>query len=299
MSVGFPETGDIFVDKYRVQSILGSGGFSRIYHAIQVDLDRDVALKIMRPPVDDSMSSSARNDYLERITIRFQQEAKLISKLRSPYTITMYDYGRTDSGLLYMVLEYVHGHSIAELLDDKEPIDQRRVIKIVSQVLVSLHEAHAMEMLHRDLKPANIMVYEHLGERDQVKLLDFGIAKVVGDSHQVQQVDLTSDGNIIGTPRYMSPEQIRGDQEINASSDLYSMGLVCYEMLTGSKAIGGNSSLQIITKQIAPESFTLPADLEIHPMLRQIVNQMLQKDMDSRYPSAQEVINDLEKIDFD
>ncbi|MBA2664848.1 MAG: serine/threonine protein kinase [Bradymonadaceae bacterium] len=299
MSVGFPETGDMFVDKYRVQSILGSGGFSRIYHAVQVDLDRDVALKILRPPVDDSMSNTDRSQYLERISIRFQQEAKLVSKLRSPYTITMFDYGRTERGLLYMVLEYVSGQTIAELLDAGQSIDQRRVVKVLHQVLTSLHEAHALGMLHRDLKPANIMVYEHLGEGDQVKLLDFGIAKVVGDAQSTHNFDLTSDGNIIGTPRYMSPEQIRGDHELSPSSDLYSMGLVAFEMLTGHKAIAGNSSLQIITKQISPESFALPDELEVHPMLRVLVNRMLSKAVDKRYPNAHEVVAELEAIDFD
>src|SRR5690606_38246189 len=152
--------------------------------------------------------------YLERVSFRFQQEARLVSRLRSPFTITMYDYGRTPSGLLYMVLEYVSGQSIAELLAGGAPVAPQRVVKILNQILISLHEAHALGMLHRDLKPANIMVYEHLGQADQVKLLDFGIAKVIGDSHQQRNIDLTSDGNIIGTPRYMSPEQIRGDHNL-------------------------------------------------------------------------------------
>src|SRR5690554_4280937 len=115
MNASFPELGDVFVDKYRVQSILGSGGFSRIYHAIQVDLERDVALKILRPHVDESLSSVNRSKYLSRVSGRFQQEARMVSRLRCPYTITMYDYGRTEQGLLYMVLEYIDGQSLAEI----------------------------------------------------------------------------------------------------------------------------------------------------------------------------------------
>ncbi len=298
MEASFPEPGEIFAEKYRVQSVLGSGGFSRIYHAIQQDLERDVALKILRPVIDASLEGTHRSEYLSRISGRFQQEARLVSRLRCPYTITMYDYGRTEEGLLYMVLEYIDGQSLAEILREGVALEQGRVVKILRQVLESLHEAHSLGMLHRDLKPANIMVYEYLGEPDQVKLLDFGIAKQLQEAAPETEPDWTTDGVIVGTPRYMSPEQLRNDRELNASSDLYSLGLVAFELLTGTKAITTNNKLQIIVRQVSGASFVLPPNVAMAPGLRAIVNKMLCKDMTGRFSSAQEVLAELENLEL-
>ncbi len=298
MEASFPEPGEMFVDRYHVQCQLGCGGFSRIYHAIQTDLARDVALKILRPVVDESLDHLCRTDYLNRLAGRFQQEARLVCRLRSPYTITMFDAGCTDDGLLYMVLEYIDGYSLAELLRKVGALDQRRVVKILKQLLTSLHEAHVLGILHRDLKPANIMIYDYLGERDQVKLLDFGIAKVIQNALSEATPDWTTDGVIVGTPRYMSPEQIRNDREPHPRSDLYSLGLVAYEMLVGRKAIEASDKLQIIVEQIADDSFSLPVGLSVAPELRAIVNRMLQKDPESRFSGAKEILRLLEKLDF-
>lgn len=299
MEASFPEPGEVFVDRYRVQCQLGSGGFSRIYHAVQTDLERDVALKILRPVVDESLNHVCREEYLSRVAGRFQQEARIVCRLRSPHTITMYDYGRTEDGLLYMVLEYINGYSLAELLRKEGALDQQRTVKILKQLLASLHEAHVLGMLHRDLKPANIMIYEYLGERDQVKLLDFGIAKLIHDTSCDEVPNWTTDGVIVGTPRYMSPEQIRNDRELHPRSDIYSLGLVAYEMLVGEKAIATNNKLQIIVEQISADCFSLPVDLHVAPELRAVVDRMLQKIAEARFFSTKEILDLLEGLDLE
>jgi serine/threonine protein kinase len=292
---GFPEPGELFEGKYRIRDLLGSGGFARVYRAEQTDLGREVALKILSPQVSSLASNDSVDSQLESVAIRFEREAKVVSRLRSPYTITVYDYGRTDSGLLYMVLEYVDGLELDEV---DVPLQPRRVARVLEQVLKSLQEAHAHELLHRDLKPANIMLYEHLGEKDQVKLLDFGIAKMVGEAQKEkrEEQDLTAADSLIGTPRYMSPEQIRGEN-VGPAADIYSLGLVIYELLVGEKAITSSDSIEILGKHLSAESFTLPAELSVHPDVRAIVNRMLEKDINRRYASTDEVLADVRALD--
>ena len=292
MTSTFPTPGEVFEDTYRIEAILGSGGFARVYRAVEIGLERPVALKILRPPTNSAQSDSQRDNYMDTLMERFQREAMMLSKLRSSYTVNLYKYGKTEEGLLYMALEYIDGLSLQEILRAGKPLRPSRVAKILRQVLVSLQEAHALGMLHRDLKPANIMVYEHLGEEDQVKLLDFGIAKLVTESGTDNQEDLTSDGTLIGTPRYMAPEQIQGSS-VGPPSDIYALGLVGYELLTGERAIKGDSSIQIIGKQLAPQSFKLPNIDKIPPGLRYVINKMMEKDLDFRYVDCEAVLVDL------
>lgn len=281
----FPKSGELFEGRYRVGPMIGAGGFARVYKAHQEDLGREVALKILTP--------GEEGNYDEKLVERFNQEARVVSKLRDPHTITMFDYGRTNTGLLYMVFEYVNGVSLSKLIATEAPLAPARAVKILRQVLSSLEEAHALGMLHRDIKPGNIMVFEHVGRPDQVKLLDFGIAKMTGS--QVK-ADLTADGALIGTPRYMSPEQIRGE-DLSPRSDVYSMGLVAYELLMGRKAIESNSSVTIIGKQLDPTSFALPPMTNVPEGLRRVVNKMMAKDVEQRFTTCSEVLEALEKWD--
>lgn len=281
----FPKSGELFEGRYRVGPMIGAGGFARVYRAHQEDLGREVALKILTPGEEGS--------YDDKLVERFNQEARVVSRLRDPHTITMFDYGRTNTGLLYMVFEYVNGVSLSKLIATEAPLSPARAVKILRQVLSSLEEAHALGMLHRDIKPGNIMVFEHVGRPDQVKLLDFGIAKMTGS--QVK-ADLTADGALIGTPRYMSPEQIRGE-DLSPRSDVYSMGLVAYELLMGRKAIESNSSVTIIGKQLDPTSFALPPMTNVPEGLRRVVNKMMAKDAEQRFATCSEVLQALEKWD--
>jgi eukaryotic-like serine/threonine-protein kinase len=296
MSQAFPKPGDLFMGRYRIAKVIGAGGFAQVYRAVQEDLEREVALKILIP-ASDGPEGSDRATYSQKLVQRFHQEAKLVSRLRDPHTITMYDYGNADNGLLYMVFEYINGLSLSQVVNRSGAIAASRVIKILKQTLSSLHEAHALGMLHRDLKPANIMIYEHVGRPDQVKLLDFGIAKVFSEK-EAPVNDLTTDGAIVGTPRYMSPEQILG-KPLTPASDLYSLGLVAYEMLVGQKANDSHTSMTVIGRQLDPNSFAIPPELAIPPDLRRIIDKMIVKNPDQRWQSAAEVMAALDAIGDD
>lgn len=294
--MNFPAPGEIFAHKYRVENLLGKGGFSRVYRAIQEDLDRPVALKILRPPIQTDANAVERQKKLDGMAVRFNREAKMMSRLKSPHTITVYDYGRTEDGLLFMAIEYIDGMDLTHLIRAQGAIEPERVFKMLRQVLISLHEAHSLGMLHRDIKPQNIMIFDHLGQRDQIKLLDFGIVKLIDEEAKADQRDLTDDGTLVGTPRYMSPEYIRG-AKIGPPSDIYSLGLVVYELLVGEQAIQAESSIQIIGKQLEPQSFFLPSLLEVSPEFRRIINKMLHKDPSQRYQNATEVLADMQDLE--
>ncbi len=292
----FPEPGELFAQRYRIDKLLGSGGFSRVYRATQTDLERHVALKILRPPVSELQTDAERQRKLESLSQRFIREAKMVSRLRSAHTITMFDYGRDDSGMLFMVIEYVDGQDLTNLIRAEGAIAPERVFKILRQVLISLHEAHTLGMLHRDIKPQNIMTFEHLGEPDQVKLLDFGIVKLIDQESKADTRDLTDDGTLIGTPRYMSPEYIRG-HDVGPASDIYSLGLVVYELLVGAQAVTADSSIQIIGRQLEPQSFFLPQHIPVSAPFRAIIDKMLHKELRHRYATCEAILQDIRAME--
>lgn len=297
----FPRIGELFVERYQIEEVVGAGGFSQVYRAAQVDLGRSVAIKVLKSIVDPTKSADERAQKFEQVSRRFEREAKLISRLKDRNTVMMYDYGTTEDGLLFMVLEYVDGITVSELLHRDGSLEPERVVKILRQALTSLHEAHTLGVLHRDVKPGNIMVYDHVGRSDQVKVLDFGIAKTVDGADGTNEMtsgDVTADDVLVGTPRYMSPEQIRG-KNLAASSDIYSLGLVAYEMLNGTKAVDADSSLRIIARHLDTDPIHLPPDMSVPSRLRGIINKMLVKDPDDRHASCEEVIRELEQWDQD
>jgi serine/threonine-protein kinase len=280
------------MEKYRIEKILNRGGFGCVYRASQTELQRAVAIKVLQPASrigfqDDSEAEAKR---LQVVTRRFEREAQLVSQLRDPHTVMVYDFGHTPSGLLYMVLEYVDGLPLNEVLEREGALGAERSVKIIEQVLSSLQEAHAFNMLHRDIKPANIMLFDHVGRRDQVKVLDFGLAKAIDDPHfTADNPDLTDAEVLIGTPRYMSPEQIRGHR-LTPATDMYSLGLVFYELLTGEKAVDAKSTMNTLARHVNDEPIQLPAEINIPNGLRSIVNRMLDKDAKRRLSSSEDIL---------
>ena len=288
MSLQFPNIGELFEGRYLIESKVGSGGFARIYHAVQRDLDRDIALKILKPKPFEDLDAKKREMYEGQIVKRFRREARNVAQLRDPHTITLFDYGQTAAGLFYMVFEFIDGDTLKFAARQEQTLSATRVVGILQKILSSLYEAHRLGMLHRDIKPANIMLYEYVGRTDQVKVLDFGISKAVLEDANVTIQNLTRDDMMMGTPRYMSPEQLRGDQ-IGPASDIYSLGLVIYELLTGHKAIEQNSTVQIINEQISPDSISLPHDVRAPRNLRATINRMLAKNPAARFQSIEEL----------
>ncbi len=294
MGQEFPKPDEVFQERYRIVSVIDRGGFARVYRAKQLELNRDVAIKVLQPVRRTGADRSDEEARLEVIAKRFTREAQLVSQLRDNHTVTMHDYGTTDDGLLYMVLEYINGDPLDRLIALEGALTPERAVKITRQILSSLEEAHALGMLHRDIKPGNVMLFDHAGRTDQVKVLDFGLAKSVESREfTADDPDLTGDEVILGTPRYMSPEQIRGDH-LDARTDIYSLGLVVYEMLTGFKAVEGDSTMQTLARHLNDVPIQLPATLVVPPKLRRIVNRMLLKEIDGRFDSARDVLDALE-----
>ena len=279
--------GDTFQERYLLEQVIGQGGYARVYRARQTDLGRDVAIKVLR-----TQHRSAEKS--EEAARRFEREAKVISQLRDPHTITVYDYGRTESGGLYMVTELVDGVNLLDFVNGEGRIDPRRAAKMILGVLYSLQEAHERGMLHRDIKPANVMVYGLSGRPDQVKLLDFGIAKAFDeddDTSESMNAALTAKGRVVGSPGYMSPEQIRG-HDLTPASDIYSVGLVFWEMLAARRAID-TDDLRAAFEQISETPLHLPEDVDVPDELRAIVERMVDKNVESRYSTAIDVIDEL------
>jgi serine/threonine protein kinase len=288
----FPNAGDVFLGRYRIERTIGAGGFARVYQALQVDLERPVALKILRP-IEEGATAEAKANWARAFRARFEREAKLVSKLRSPNTVVMYDYGTTEDGLLYMVLEFIDGATLKEVMDAHGAFSAKRTVKILEQIFGSLHEAHALGVLHRDLKPQNIMVFEHVGIPDNIKVLDFGIAKAITGDAEEQSHEVTSAGMLVGTPRYMPPERIRG-KPAGRNGDIYAVGLLAIEMLTGQRAIAESDPTAIIARHIDAVPFELPESLRVPFPLRQCIHKMVLKDPKERYQSARDVLADLE-----
>jgi len=272
---------------YRVEELIGAGGYSRVYRGLDKTVGRRAAIKVLLP--------SAENEgYADPVIQRFEREARIVANLRDPHSVLLYEYGQTDDGLLYMIFEYIEGHTLEEIRRQQFALPALRVVKILEQILLSLEEAHALGLIHRDIKPANIMLFEHIGRTDQVKVLDFGVGKAT-DGH-AESTDLTKTGMLIGTPRYMAPEQWSSDGEISPQTDIYSLGLVIYELLTGARAITATDPVHIMRAHLDRHPIRLPEDLDIPSGLRQVVNTMLNKDRARRYPSVRDVLADLMRL---
>lgn len=279
-----PYLGRVFAQKYRVEQLLGEGGMGRVYRAVQLSLDKVVCLKVLRRELASDPSIQAR----------FQREARAASRLNHPNSIQVMDFGAAEAGELYLAMEYINGRDLQQLLTSEFPLIESRVCHIMAQVLDALSEAHAQHVIHRDLKPENVMVYDHRGDPDHVKVLDFGIAKIQDNDTQPK---LTRAGLVCGTPEYMSPEQARG-LELDARSDLYSAGVILYQMVTGALPFQSDSAVGFVTahlnEQPSPPS-TRRHDLS--PALDDLILRTLSKNREERPASAKDMCRDLINIE--
>jgi serine/threonine-protein kinase len=261
------------IGRYQVESELGKGAMGLVYKATDPNIGRSVALKTMRLDVHGIEQ--------EEMLRRFKNEARSAGVLNHPNIVTIYDAGE-DQGLFYIAMEFIEGKTLAEVLQEHRVLPVDQVIGITRNICAGLDFAHNKGIVHRDIKPANIMITPE----GMAKIMDFGIAKVSGS--------LTSTGQVLGTPNYMSPEQVKGRQ-LDGRSDLFSLGVMLYEMLTGEKPFMGQGVTTIIYK-IVNENPIPPRDLDltIHPGLSAVVTRTLAKDPYERYQSGAELIRDLE-----
>lgn len=279
-------------EKFEIIEMIGKGGFSRVYKAIQRDLQRTVALKTLN--LFDSDDAPQLEESEDVTLTRFLREAQMLSRLSCQYTVTVYEFGVFDESA-YISMEYVDGDNLASILDQEGAFSTGRVTQILEHMLHCLHEAHEMGLVHRDIKPQNIMLCQGVAG-EEVRLLDFGIVKIVSAMQEDREVEeLTNMNVLLGTPRYMAPEYI-GGAEHTQCSDLYSLGIVLYRLLTGEHAIPSNTTIQIISKHLDPESFQIEKNGDAaHDSLVDVINKMLQKAPEDRYQTAKQVLDDLSK----
>jgi serine/threonine protein kinase len=274
--------------KYRVEALIGEGGMGKVYKATQLVLDKPVVLKVLRQALLSD----------ERTVARFQREAKAASRLNHANSISILDFGQAEDGAMYIAMEYVSGKDLHHILSREWPLPESRVIRIVSQVLSALSDAHGAGVIHRDLKPENIMVEQRRGEPDFVKVLDFGIAKIT-DSSGEDGPALTRAGFVCGTPEYMSPEQARG-ATLDHRSDLYAVGVILYQLTTGMLPFDSESAVGFATKHLT-EQPPLPTrrrpEARISPQLERLIMKTLAKSPDDRPQTAEQFRAELIAID--
>jgi serine/threonine protein kinase len=270
-----PLIGTTIAQKYLIQEPVGAGGMGVVYRATHLSLDRPVALKMLNRALLADPT----------IVARFHREARAASRLNHPNSITILDFGQAEDGTLFMALEFLSGRTLARVIADEFPVGARRVVKIGTQILAALTEAHALGILHCDVKPENVMVESRHDEVDVVKVLDFGIAKLRDGSGGPR---LTLDGMVCGTPGYSSPEQARGE-ELDARSDLYSAGVVLYELVSGKLPYEAPTPGALLAKMLVEQPVPLRVrrpDIMVPVALEAVIMRSISVDRADRFPSA-------------
>ncbi len=273
-----PEPGDLIAGRFRILQVIGTGGFGTVFRAVQENIGREVALKFLTPGVAKDPINVER----------FRREAFHISQLRHPNTITLYDYGQTEDELAYMVMELLDGDALGDLIQTHGAISLERTAHIFIQVLKSLSEAHRHGLVHRDLKPENIFLCEMFGETDYVKVLDFGVAKMTLADDDEDGDALTRAGRIFGTPLYMAPEQACAEP-ITPATDVYALGLLLFEILTGQPPVTGRNRMDVIHKQIRDPVPVLTDELK-GTVLGEIIQKACEKDPEHRFQDASQFL---------
>jgi hypothetical protein len=282
------EPGTLVSRRYRVVNWIGEGAMGAVYRVEDNRTRQPMALKVLHASMSNQREAVAR----------FEREAIAAGKIDHRNVAAATNFGRMPDGSFFLVLEFVAGRSLrAEL--DHGPLDPRRAIKIMQGTVAGVAAAHAKGIVHRDLKPENIMLVDHHGDPDFVKVLDFGIAKVsdvCSAGHGNVAQTLTKAGTVIGTPDYMSPEQALG-RAVDARSDLYSLGVVLYELLTGSAPFRGGAAT-LLRQQVMEQPPPLPDDLiaQGDPMIEEMLRKLLAKKPDERFQTAAELMTVLDTL---
>jgi eukaryotic-like serine/threonine-protein kinase len=272
--------GRVIEEKYRLEARLGAGGMGTVYRATRLMIGDEVAVKVLHPAqVTDAQAAE-----------RFRREAQAAARLKHPNAVTIYDFGVSRDGLVYLVMELVEGRSLRQIIRDEGPLTIPAVAEIMSQTCAALEEAHRQQIVHRDIKPDNIIV-NTAGGKLRVKVLDFGIAKLRDLAATAS--NLTQAGTVMGTPHYMSPEQCLGE-ELDGRSDIYGLGVVLYEMLTGIVPFNSPTSTAVVVQHVSqPPTAPRALNLGITAEVERVVLRALEKRRESRPQSASALAEDL------
>ena len=262
--------------QYRVDTLIGVGGMAAVYRAEHHLTNQKVAVKVLWQDLADNQAEVKR----------FTREARAASVLAHPNTVRVYDFGQDEeTGAIYMVMEFLDGRKLSDELRDNPVLDPGRAVHIAAQICKALEEAHSKGLVHRDLKPDNIFLQDVSGEKDFVKVLDFGLAKFVKGTFE--RANLTKTGYVVGSPEYMAPEQAIGS-EVGPSVDIYALGVLMYEILTGDLPFDAETTAQVLRKHIMeqPQPMGELVDDDVPDALIEVVMRCLAKDPDDRPPSA-------------
>lgn len=291
VEVDDPYIGVVLNNRYHVEEKIGKGAFGYVYSATQLGNRRKVAVKLMRPESQDD----------PELESRFKNEGQVLCSLSNAHTVTTYDFGTTDEGIIYIVMELLEGKTLRQVIRDEAPLAWQRVLSLIMQICESLTEAHKSGIVHRDLKPANIFYEKRPSGAEVLKVLDFGTAKIIkgGAQNRSTVPDLTAVGTTMGTVAYMAPEQILG-AKLSGRTDIYTLGVVTYELLTKRRPFQDvHEPPRLLARQLGgapePPSAVVP-DAEIPERVDSLVLCMLDKERGMRFGSGEEIIQVCEDI---
>jgi len=281
-----PYLGMTLDGRYRIDRVLGRGGMGTVYAAKLVALDKAVALKLLRPVQDDDGQAVGR----------FEREARAASRLGNPHIVDIFDFGRAQNGLSYLAMELLEGEDLGNVLARERRLPLERALRIALQCCTALGAAHAAGIVHRDLKPENVFLVTRGDEREFVKIVDFGLAKISETEQDgAPGRKLTRTGMIFGTPQYMSPEQGMG-RPTDHRSDIYALGLILYELLTGKVPFDGETFMSVIQQHLSdppPALRAMEPSVDVPPTVEAVIYRCLDKRAGSRPQSMGELAEEL------
>ncbi len=279
-----PLIGQVLKGMYRIESRLAEGGMSLVYVARQLSLDRLVVVKVLKAGMDDK-------DFVQL----FFREARIASQLNHPNVMHVHDFGNTDEGMMFLVVEYLRGENLSDLVEHRQGLPLENVVWLMEQICNGLQAAHQLNIVHRDLKPGNILVARVSGDHSVAKLLDFGISKPLGE----QDLKYTQMGMVMGTPGYLAPEQIEGSRSIDHRADIYALGAILYFCITGEKPFRGENPQAIMAKQrvsgptpINPKSLVDDRNMAFEP----IIHKAMSIEPQERYADTHSLLKDIQII---